>query len=63
MKALLINAWIADALPPPSIGLLVRKPSDEKLMISEIDPFIREYITENNVPEMEFFKTVHYDKV
>lgn len=49
--------------PKTWTGLLVRKPSDEKLMINEIQPLIDEYMTENNIPEMKFFKTVHYDKV
>jgi len=28
-----------------------------------IQPFIGEYMAENNVPEMEFVKTEHYDTV
>lgn len=49
--------------PKTWTGMLVRKPSDEKLLIEEIHPFINEYKIENDVPAMTFVKTVHYDKV
>lgn len=41
--------------------MLVRKPSDEKLLIEEIQPFINEYKIENDVPAMTFVKTKHYE--
>ena len=50
--------------PKTWTGLLIRKPlEDEEYMKQSIQPFIDEYMIENNVPEMEFVKIEHYDTV